>query len=97
SRQHTLSQLDIMLTGYPFTDSPEPSPLWQDIQTRLTQLELYPASHEILEAKAASTLTNHLLPALRALRRQLKDLTTQTSLSWQQYPNGDACYRLQLT
>ena len=97
SRKRTLRQLDQMMSGYPFTDSPEPSTLWRDIQTRLTRLDLYPSSHEVLESKAASILTNHLLPALRALRHQLAELPVQTSLSWQQQPNGDACYRLQLT
>ncbi|WP_221801276.1 DUF885 family protein [Oceanobacter mangrovi] len=96
SRDALLRQLDRQLQGYPFSDSSQPAPLWSAIVSKLQALDVYPSSYEILQGKASSTLTNYLLPSLRSLYNQLNSMPTSTSLSWQQQPNGDSCYRLQL-
>jgi len=96
SRDAALAWLDSQLAGYPFADSSTASPFWTDIQHQLNGLNLYPSSHKLLQDDAVSAVTNYLLPTLRNLRSSIASLSVSPQLSWQQQPDGDRCYRLQL-
>lgn len=96
ARRSLISRIDQQLGGFPFSDSPSPSRIWQDLHGKLKKLGLYPKTEALLEDEARSTLTNYLLPALRQMRTGIQELSAPDQQNMQQLPQGDRCYRLWL-
>ncbi len=76
-----------VISGNPFTESPEDSTIWQDFQNKLDGLELSNAEKQGLLSRARSAMQNDVLPAYQGLIEELK---IQQKLS----PEGDGVWRL---
>ena len=74
------SSIEAIISGIPFDNGPDASPLWADFNNKLDQLNLYPSSRKLLERKARSALLQDVLPAYRnilALVREQKQRAPQ--------------------
>ncbi|MBE0483796.1 MAG: DUF885 domain-containing protein [Bacterioplanes sp.] len=69
-----LSSIDAILTGEPF-DGSDASPLWDDIQSKIHQLNLYSNSANLLLNQARRALQQQVKPAYQQLRSTLVTLS----------------------
>ncbi|MCD8523252.1 MAG: DUF885 domain-containing protein [Saccharospirillaceae bacterium] len=69
-----VSSMEAIITGIPFDNGPEPSPLWADFNSKLDQLNLYPSSRKLLERQARSALLQSVQPAYRSMLTLVRDL-----------------------
>ncbi|ASP40371.1 hypothetical protein CHH28_17555 [Bacterioplanes sanyensis] len=94
-----ISDIDRLLDGQPFAEkAAHHSPLWADIQGKITRLDLYPSSQRVLQQRLQRTLVKQLGPALTAVRAELQQLRAQAPAfaALNQHPDGLRYYQLQL-
>jgi uncharacterized protein (DUF885 family) len=76
-----------VITGIPFAEMEKPSTIWQDINSKIAQLEVGEAEKEDLLEQARTALITKVGPAYNKL---IDELTHQQELS----PEGDGVWRL---
>jgi uncharacterized protein (DUF885 family) len=87
-----------ILTGAPFTESEEASPLFEDFVGKVDKLEIDNAQRAALKKRAADALKNSLAPAYQRLIAAVKELQLQAPAEGglSHIPDGDLVYTLAL-
>ncbi len=98
-----LTHVDIFLTGVPFSESENLSPFWADILTKLDFLKqnkkIDDKGHQLLRARAQSSLVTHFKPAYESLREFFKREREQSPVNAtgvSRHPDGVAYYNQRL-